>query len=64
MTDVSGGEATHALATAADKKWEGFDGVTFPGLYAMMARAHMHRYGTTREQLAHGGGQEPRQRLL
>jgi acetyl-CoA C-acetyltransferase len=52
MTDVSGGEATHALATAADMKWEGMSGVTFPGLYAMMAVAHMHKYGTTREQLA------------
>lgn len=52
MTDVSGGEATHALATAADMKWEGMSGVTFPGLYAMMAVAHMDRYGTTREQLA------------
>ncbi|MDW7681781.1 MAG: beta-ketoacyl synthase N-terminal-like domain-containing protein, partial [bacterium] len=52
MTDVSGGEATYALATAADQEWEGFHGITFPGLYAMMARAHMDRYGTTREQLA------------
>ena len=52
MTDVSGGEATYALATAADQEWEGFHGVTFPGLYAMMARAHMEKYGTTREQLA------------
>ncbi len=53
MTDVSGGEATYALATAADMTWEGASGVTFPGLYAMMAVAHMHEYGTTREQLAH-----------
>ncbi|MBM3317045.1 MAG: thiolase domain-containing protein [Candidatus Eisenbacteria bacterium] len=52
MTDVSGSEATHALATAADMKWEGMSGVTFPGLYAMMAVAHMHKYGTTRQQLA------------
>jgi acetyl-CoA C-acetyltransferase len=52
MTDVSGGEATHALSTAADMKWEGMSGVTFPGLYAMMAVAHMQKYGTTREQLA------------
>lgn len=52
MTDVSGGEATYALATAADQEWEGFHGVTFPGLYAMMARAHMKHFGTTREQLA------------
>jgi len=52
MTDVSGGEATYALATAADQEYEGFHGVTFPGLYAMMARAHMEKYGTNREQLA------------
>jgi len=52
MTDVSGGEATHALSTAADMKWEGVSGVTFPGLYAMLAVAHMECYGTTREQLA------------
>ncbi|TFH00785.1 MAG: thiolase domain-containing protein, partial [Calditrichales bacterium] len=41
-----------ALATAADQEYEAFHGVTFPGLYAMIARAHMHQYGTTREQLA------------
>ncbi len=52
MTDVSGGEATHALSTASDMKWEGISGVTFPGLYAMMAVAHMHKYGTKREHLA------------
>ena len=52
MTDVDGGDATYALATAADQEYESFNGVTFPGLYAMIARAHMHRYGTTREQLA------------
>jgi acetyl-CoA C-acetyltransferase len=27
-------------------------GATFPGLYALMARAHMQKYGTTEEQLA------------
>jgi acetyl-CoA C-acetyltransferase len=52
MTDVSGAEATYALATASDQENEAFHGVTFPGLYAMMARAHMDRFGTTREQLA------------
>jgi len=67
MTDISGGETTHALATAADMKWEGVQGVTFPGLYAMMAVAHMDKYGTTREQLAsvsvknhHNGTMNPR----
>jgi acetyl-CoA C-acetyltransferase len=52
MTDVDGGGATFALASAADQEYEVYNGVTFPGLYAMMARAHMHKYGTTRKQLA------------
>jgi acetyl-CoA C-acetyltransferase len=52
MTDLTGCEATYALGTAADQEYEGFHGATFPALYALMAVAHMHRYGTTREQLA------------
>ncbi len=52
MTDVSGDGATYALATAADQEYEVFNGATFPGLYALMARAHMEKYGTTRDQLA------------
>jgi len=52
MTDVSGDGATFALATAADQEYEVFHGATFPGLYALMARAHMEKYGTTRDQLA------------
>jgi acetyl-CoA C-acetyltransferase len=52
MTDVDGSEATYALGTAADQEYEGFHGITFPGLYALIARAHMAKYGTTREQLA------------
>ncbi len=52
MTDVNGYEATYALGTAADQEYEGYHGITFPGLYALIARAHMEKYGTTREQLA------------
>jgi acetyl-CoA C-acetyltransferase len=52
MTDVTGGVAADALAAAADREWECFFGATFPALYAMIARLHIHRYGTTREQLA------------
>jgi len=52
MTDVNGNEATYALGTAADQEYECFHGITFPGLYALIARAHMEKYGTTREQLA------------
>ena len=47
-----GADVTYALATAADQEYESYNGVTFPGLYAMIARAHMHQYGTTSEQLA------------
>ena len=39
MTDVDGADATYALGTAADQELEGFHGITFPGLYAMLARA-------------------------
>jgi acetyl-CoA C-acetyltransferase len=51
MTDCSGDQATAALATAADQEYEVFNGATFPGLYAMMANAHMAKYGTTRQML-------------
>ncbi len=50
MWDVDDG--TFVLATAADQEYEVYNGVTFPGLYAMMARAYMERYGLTREELA------------
>ncbi len=52
MTDVGGNEATYALGSAADQEYEGYHGITFPGLYALIAMAHMEKYGTTREQLA------------
>jgi acetyl-CoA C-acetyltransferase len=52
MTDVSGGTAADALAAAADREWECFFGATFPALYAMMARLHMRRFGTTQDQMA------------
>ena len=45
-------DGSFILATAADQEFEAFHGVTFPGLYAMMANAYMHQYGLTREQLA------------
>ncbi|MEK6755525.1 MAG: thiolase domain-containing protein [Bacteroidota bacterium] len=50
MTD--GADVTDVLATAADQEYEVYHGITFPGLYAMIAKAHMHQYGTTREQMA------------
>jgi acetyl-CoA C-acetyltransferase len=52
MTDLGAHTATKVLATAADTERESIFGATFPGLYAMMAKLHMHRYGTTEEQMA------------
>lgn len=52
MTDVGGDGATYALSTAADQEYEVYQGITFPGLYALMAKSHMEKFGTTREQLA------------
>ena len=50
MTD--GADVTSVLATAADQEYEAYHGLTFPGLYAMIARAHMEAHGTTEEDLA------------
>jgi len=52
MTDVVESEATNILAMGLDQEMESFFGVTFPGVYAMIAAKHMHDYGTTREQIA------------
>jgi acetyl-CoA C-acetyltransferase len=52
MTDVSEVYAQEILASTADQEWESVFGATFAGLHAMIARRHMHEYGTTREQLA------------
>ncbi|MBI4020986.1 MAG: thiolase domain-containing protein [Candidatus Aenigmarchaeota archaeon] len=52
MTDIKGPEAISALMGAGDQEWESSAGLTFSGLYAMMARAYMKRYGLTREELA------------
>ncbi|MFH1106854.1 MAG: thiolase domain-containing protein [Candidatus Micrarchaeota archaeon] len=52
MTEVSTEEVSFALGGAGDQEWELFNGATFPALYAMMARRHMHDYGTTEEQMA------------
>jgi len=52
MTHRTTPEVTEFLAMASDFPFEQWHGITFPGLYALMATAHMHRYGTTEEQMA------------
>lgn len=51
MTDASVSEITSALMGAGSET-ERKAGLTFPGLYALMAKAHMQQFGTTREHLA------------
>lgn len=43
---------TDALANAADDVFENEQGLTFPGIYALMARRYMHEFDATREELA------------
>ncbi len=52
MIDVSTGRANFALGGAGDQETEIFNGGTFAGIYALMARKHMEKYGTTEKQLA------------
>jgi acetyl-CoA C-acetyltransferase len=52
MTHRSTAEVTEYLAMASDYPFEQWHGITFPGLYALMATAHMHEYGTTERQMA------------
>lgn len=40
------------LGVSGDTEVERYSGLTFPGVYAMMARAHMQQFGTKREHLA------------
>ncbi|MCJ7422804.1 thiolase domain-containing protein [Candidatus Bathyarchaeota archaeon] len=52
MTHRSTAEVTEYLAMASDFPYEQWQGMTFPGLYALMATAHMHDYGTAEKDLA------------
>lgn len=51
MTDHKPEDVATALMGAGSES-ERLSGATFPGLYAMLACAHMKEFGTTREQLA------------
>lgn len=53
MTSVSTNAVTEALAAAADDEFESNVGLTFPGVFAIAAVAHMQEYGTTEEDMAH-----------
>jgi acetyl-CoA C-acetyltransferase len=45
--------ATEYFAYCSDASFEQPTGLTFPGVFALIARAHMDKYGTTEAQMAH-----------
>lgn len=55
MNELPTSLVTDALATASDVLFEYPAGATFPGLYATVASAHFHKYGTTAEDLMRVG---------
>ncbi|MCJ7561944.1 MAG: thiolase domain-containing protein [Thermoplasmata archaeon] len=52
MMDVCDIASSMIQSSASDQEWETELGATFASLHALIARRHMHEYGTTREQLA------------
>jgi acetyl-CoA C-acetyltransferase len=52
MTDVLDTTANEIISSTADHEWEVVFGATLPALWGLIARRHMHEFGTTREQLA------------
>ncbi|MCO8268790.1 thiolase domain-containing protein [Haloferax sp. AB510] len=52
LTNLGTGGSTEALAMAADDLFESRVGLTFPGAYALLARAYFEEHGGSREDLA------------
>jgi len=52
MTELDAAEVQEVMSRSGDVMWESPFGPTMPAYYAMHARAHMKRYGTTEEQMA------------
>lgn len=51
MSGLPAEMTTSVISMGCDTVYEGAAGFTFPGLYAAMATAHMHKHGTTVQQL-------------
>jgi acetyl-CoA C-acetyltransferase/acetyl-CoA acyltransferase len=52
MNDQAGLRKRYWLGVSGETEWERMAGLTFPGVYAMMASRHMHDFGTRHEDLA------------
>jgi acetyl-CoA C-acetyltransferase len=53
MSEISSQDSQERMGRGSDVMWEAPFGTMMPAYYAMHARAHFHRYGTTNEDLAH-----------
>ncbi len=52
MSEISSAESQERMGRGADIQWESPFGTMMPAYYAMFARAHMAKYGTTPDDLA------------
>ncbi|MFH1491273.1 MAG: acetyl-CoA acetyltransferase [Pseudomonadota bacterium] len=52
MSEISSAESQERMGRGADIQWESPFGTMMPAYYAMYARAHMEKYGTTPDDLA------------
>ncbi len=52
MTDVSADTISQALMGAADSELDAPSGLTFPGIFGLIAQRYMYEFGLTREQLS------------
>ncbi len=53
MTDVDGSVIASALMGAADAELDAPSGITFPGIFGLIANRYMHEHGLSRERLNH-----------
>jgi len=51
MRDLPPDRLRYWLGVSGDTEWERLAGMTFAGVYALMAQRHIHQYGTKEEQL-------------
>ena len=52
MSEISSAESQERMGRGADIQWESPFGTMMPAYYAMFAKAHMKKYGTTLDDLA------------
>jgi acetyl-CoA C-acetyltransferase len=52
MSEISSAESQERMGRGADIQWESPFGTMMPAYYAMFARAHMEKYGTTLDDMA------------